>query len=346
MDVSVYRKKHTNVIPFLQNGDYFFHRGIDAYKKKNLKRAVTLFERAVKLTDKEPVFQIQLAAVLSELSEYERSNDILRDVLAVTKDYPECYFFMANNYAYLGQFLLAEQSVKTYLKETTAESRLEGAEELLEMLKEEELAMEDESEEIESLISGHTTAGSFLKQNKPEQAIPVLKEMVEDYPSCWAAFNHLAEAYFRSGQIGKAFSISKHVLTEDKGNLFALCNLALFNQELGEINEAKSYAKVLSQVYPMDTDHYLKLARVLCALGEYQEAERRLAEVDTLTFDLDPELYDCLGVAQFQLGKQERAITLWKKAIKKGHTETEERLADLARSDTSEVSFRLWPQSI
>lgn len=60
--------------------------------KKNLKRAVTLFERAVKLTDKEPVFQIQLAAVLSELSEYERSNDILRAVLTETSDYPECYF--------------------------------------------------------------------------------------------------------------------------------------------------------------------------------------------------------------------------------------------------------------
>ena len=345
MDVSVYRKKHSNVIPFLQNGDYFFHRGIDAYKKKNLKRAVTLFERAVKLTDKEPVFQIQLAAVLSELNEYERSNDILRDVLHDTEDqYPECHFFMANNYAYLGQFVLAEQSVKAYLTLTTEDNRLEGAEDLLEMLKEEELVMEDESEELENLISGHTTAGSFLKQNKPQQAIPVLEEMIEDHPTCWAAYNHLAEAYFRSGQKNQAFTISEKVLTEDKGNLFALCNLAIFNQELGDIIRADRYAKILCQVYPIDTDHFLKLARVLCALGEYQETEKRLSEVDSLTFDMFPELYDCRGVAQYKLGKPERAEVLWRKAMKKGYTKSEQRLASFASLKQEDVNYRLWPE--
>ncbi|MDQ0206702.1 tetratricopeptide repeat protein [Alkalicoccobacillus murimartini] len=344
MDVSVYRKKHANVIPFLQNGDYFFHRGIDAYKKKNLKRAVTLFERAVKLTDKEPVFQIQLAAVLSELNEYERSNDILRDVLHATSDnHPECHFFMANNYAYLGNFGLAEQSVKTYLKNTTKEDRLEGAEELLEMLSEEELVMDDESEELENLISGHTTAGSFLKQNKPKQAIPVLQEMIDDHPTCWAAYNHLAEAYFRSGQQSKAFDLSEKVLTEDKGNLFALCNIALFTDELGDDKEARRYAQTLSQVYPIDTDHYLKLARVLCALGEYQETEKRLSEVDTLTFDMYPELYDCRGVAQFNLGQIDRAEVLWRKATKKGYSKSEQRLKNIEDLKQQDVTYRLWP---
>ncbi|TSB48284.1 tetratricopeptide repeat protein [Alkalicoccobacillus porphyridii] len=344
MDVTVYRKKHAKVIPFLQNGDYFFHRGIDAYKKKNLKRAVTLFERAVKLTDKEPVFQVQLAAVLSELNEYERSNDILRDVLIETEgQHPECHFFMANNYAYLGQFHLAEQEVRTYLQSTTASNRLEGAEELLEMLTEEYDEVDEETEDFEDLISGHATAGSFLKQNKPDQAIPVLQEMIEDHPTCWTAYNHLAEAYFRAGQKEKAFDISEKVLSEDQGNLFALANVALFSLDMGDLQEAGRYAEMLRRVYPIDADHYLKVARVLCALGEYHEAEKRLSEVDTLTFDLDPELYDCRGVAKYQLGYKERAKTLWTKAVKNGFDKSEERVMHFEQLQQKDVNYRLWP---
>lgn len=344
MNVTVNRKKLAKVIPFLQNGDYFFHRGIDAYKKKNLKRAVTLFERAVKLNDKESVFKIQLAAVLSELNEYEKSNDILREVLIETKgQHPECHFFMANNYAYLGQFGLAEQEVKTYLRETTPSTRLEGAEELLDMLVEERDEIDQDSEEMEDLISNHATAGSFLQQNMPEQAIPVLEEMIEDHPTCWSAYNHLAEAYFRSGEEEKAIEISDKVLTEDEGNLFAMANMALFALESGDKHTAETFAQVLRQVYPMDADHYLKVARILCALGEYQEAENRLNEVDALTFDLDPELYDCRGVAKFQLGQFERAKSLWSKAAKNGYERSEERVRRFAELDHKDVNYRLWP---
>ncbi len=72
----------------------FFHRGLHAFHNKHLDRAAKLFERAVKLTASEPVFKIQLAAVLTELGEYIRSNELLQQVLDEHQEkQPVCYFF-------------------------------------------------------------------------------------------------------------------------------------------------------------------------------------------------------------------------------------------------------------
>ena len=96
-------------------------------------------------------------------------------------------------------------------------------------------------------------------------------------------------------------------LKQDKGNLFAICNLALFYTKKGEAKRAESFIQSLRQVYPLDGDHYVKVAETLCAVGEYRLSYERLKEVNRFELELRPALLFCIGVSLVHLGEQEKA---------------------------------------
>ncbi|ARK32042.1 tetratricopeptide repeat protein [Halalkalibacter krulwichiae] len=308
------------VVPLFQSGDYFFHRGIEAYRKNHLHRAVKLFERAVKITSTEPVFHVQLAAVLSEVGEYERSNEILQNVLDDNEtNVEECYFFMANNYAYLGLFERAERMALRYLETSPNERFSEDAKDLLELLRSEreEEDWEEFDDHEDELIAQHERACSLLRQGKLESSIELLKRIIEMHPTYWAAYNHLAEAYFRLGD-EKAFEISESILEKDPGNLFTIANLAVFYTKKGKAKKAEPFIKSLQRVYPIDGDHYVKVAETLCVVGEYQLAYERLKELGRWEFELRPDLLYTFGVAMYHVGKIERAQSVFTRAADSG----------------------------
>ena len=341
-------RENRTVVPFFRSGDYFFHRGIIAYRKNHLQRAVRLFERAVKLTDKEPIFHVQLAAVLSELGEYERSIEILNHILKEQKgeEQIECYFFLANNYAYLGLFEKAEKAALQYLEHSPKEGFADDARDLLFLLQDERDEIEgweEDESESEELIIDHAKARTLLREGKLNEAIPILEAIIADYPTCWAAHNHLAEAYFRLGD-EVAFEISEHILAEDAGNLFAICNLALFFTEKGDAKQAKPFIEALKQVYPLDMDHHVKVAQVLCAAGEYEQAIERLRAVEGYVLDNEPELLYCLGIAFLKRNLAKKTMSYWRRAAKLGFEQARVLLRELEnqRLDENKVVYRLW----
>ncbi|WP_368503328.1 tetratricopeptide repeat protein [Alkalihalophilus sp. As8PL] len=344
-------QENRNVVPFYRSGDYFFHRGIIAYRKNHLKRAVKLFERAVKLTDKEPVFHVQLAAVLSEIGQYERSNDILSMVLAKHGDVQsECYFFMANNYAYLGLFEKAEEAAKRYMVLTPGGEFFRDAGDLLELMQVEQNEKDEDEEEWDELdlssdeyIIEHDRARTLLKKGKPEEAIPILQHIIEEHPTCWAAHNHLAEALFRLGD-DSAFEISQNVLEEDEGNLFALCNLAVFFTLQQEKEKAAPFINAIKRIYPLDIEHHIKVAQVLAAVGDYEQAINRIIRVEPFLLEREPDLFHCLAVAYYQTDQQEKALFYWRRAERLGSTIAGDLLLKIEQKQVqdNELSYRLW----
>ncbi|WP_100405410.1 tetratricopeptide repeat protein [Bacillus solitudinis] len=343
-------QENRKIVPFFRSGDYFFHRGIVAYRKNHLQRAVKLFERAVKLTEKEPVFHVQLAAVLSELGEYDRSNDILTTILKEQGDgQAECYFFMANNYAYLGLFERAETAVERYLKLCPDDEFTDDARDLLELLQFERGDQEDWDEfeeESEELIIDHEKARTLLSKGEIKAAIPVLQSIIETYPTCWAAHNHLAEAYYRDGN-EKAFDVCEEVLKNDPGNLFAICNLALFYSMGGDTEQAARFIAALRYVYPLDVDHHVKVAQVLCAVGDYQQTFERLKVVEGYILDNRPELLFCLGMALFHKNQVEKAEQYWKRAGGHGHILAKKYVKQSRQGclDKNSLKYHIWERN-
>ncbi|MBP3949977.1 tetratricopeptide repeat protein [Bacillus suaedae] len=342
MNVTGNEQENQKVVPLFRSGDYFFHRGIEAYRKKHLHRAIKLFERAVKLTAKEPVFHVQLAAVLSEIGEYERSNEILQQVLVNENDeIAECYFFMANNYAYLGFFEKAERMTLRYLELGDDERFTDDAKNLLDLLRFERDEDEFDGlvEEEDELLAQHERAHYLLREGNVETAIPLLRTIIKEHPTYWAAQNHLAEALYRLGtDREEAYMITLDVLEKDPGNLIAICNLALFYAKDGQTKEAEIMVESLQCVYPMDGDHYVKVAETLCDLGQYQLAYERLRDFNKYELEIRPTLLFCLGVAAYHAGK-DNAISIIERAAFLGCEQAE---LYTQQDNLSTIHYEMW----
>ncbi|KGA97556.1 hypothetical protein AJ85_06670 [Alkalihalobacillus alcalophilus ATCC 27647 = CGMCC 1.3604] len=330
------------VIPFIQNGDYFFQRGLIAYRKKHLQRAVKLFQRAVKLTNQEPVFHVQLAAVLSEMGHYEESNEILRNVLVEHDEggQSDCYFFMANNYAYLGLFDKAQGAAERYIQFNPDGQFFQDAKDLLDLLEVEyeDISLWNENdmdyEASDDFLIEHEKARNYLKNGDFQAAIPILEEITKKHPSHWAAFNHLAEAFFRTGD-ERAFHISSHVLKEDESNLFVRANLALFFLQKDEKEQAEPFLQPIRIVYPIDYENYLFVAEVLCAAGEYENVKERFERMADSFYEDSPQWLFCYAVALANTDELTKAIRYLKKSVSLGHDKATMMLANLKKDELS-----------
>ncbi|WP_170885661.1 tetratricopeptide repeat protein [Bacillus alkalicellulosilyticus] len=316
-------KKIGTVIPFVKNADYLFDKGLNEYRKKNMKKAVFFLEKAIEAKEKDPDFYCQLAMVLAEIGEYERSNEQLQFVIdELDPSMDECYFFMANNYAHLGFFEQAEKMAHMYLEKNPMGDFYEDTLELLELLEfeREDSGLYQDAEGEELFILKYDQARTHIDNGKFEEAIGQLEEIISDHPTFWAAYNHLAQALFNHGESNRALQLTDEVLEKDKGNLVALCNLAEFNFKLGNSEQVMSLVTMLRTVKPIDLHHRYKMANVLCKVGEYKLSYDYLVELRKLQYDESVEFYKCFAVAAYHCGALDKALSYWSKAAAMGDT--------------------------
>ncbi|WP_270180062.1 tetratricopeptide repeat protein [Alkalihalobacillus sp. CinArs1] len=301
------------LIPFIQNGDYFFNKAMRAYQQRNLDKARQHLERAVKLEPGEVDYICQLAAVLAELGEYEASNNWLTFVLDdLDPDLYECYFFLANNYAHMGLFQQAETHAKTYLVHEPEGEFLEDAEELVELISFEQEETVLESNE-ESLIQEHEEARGAIESGRFPEAIELLENMTSVYTEFWPAYNNLALAYFYNEQYEEAIKVLDLVLTKNEGNLNAVCNLALFYDFLGQHVKRDVMVERLKNVYPIHVDHRYKLGSTLGFLDEHELAFYWLRKVEVTRPEWNVPFYHWLAVSSFHLDRPEVAKRYWER---------------------------------
>lgn len=303
------------LIPFVQSGDYFYKKAMRAYQQRNLDKAKQHLERAVKLSPEEVDYICQLAAVLSELGEYEASNEWLTFVLDdLDPEYYDCYFFLANNYAHMGLFKQTEENAQKYLNHEPDGEFVEDAEELVDLIlfeKSEDLPQELGEEE--QLILEHEEARKAIESGRFSEAIDLLENMTDTYSEFWPAYNNLALAYFYDEQFEEAIRVLDLVLTKNEGNLNAVCNLALFYDFLGQHVKRDLMLERLKNVYPIHPDHSYKLGSTFGFLGEHELAFHWLRKVEVTRHSWDVSFYHWMAVSSFQLDRKDLAKRYWNK---------------------------------
>ncbi|MBU8906711.1 tetratricopeptide repeat protein [Desertibacillus haloalkaliphilus] len=333
------------IVPFIQNGEYFFERGVIAYRKKDLKKAIQHLERATKLNPMEPVFHCQLAAVVAELGEYERSNEILMHVLAdIDESIHECHFFMANNYAYLGLFEKAKQSALQYIESGDNGEFLEDTQDLLDLLDDEvDEDLHVETDQEDQLILKHEKASRYLEQQQYEKAEALLEEIIKEYPTFWAAYNHLAQALFLQGKTNEGLELAHEVLAQDEGNLYSRCNLVTFYHKIGKSEEVEQLTASLQAIYPLDVNQRFKVAAAFCTIGEYELAYERLRRLQPSALTDYVDFYRCMAVASFHTDREGKAQDYWDKASQLGDHDADKYLENLRQGTLakSAVSYQL-----
>jgi tetratricopeptide (TPR) repeat protein len=305
-----------HVIPFKQDGEYFYQRGIKAYQKRDLYKAKRLFERALVFEPNEATYICQLAATLAELDDFDESNKWLQFLVTeIDPEMSECYFFMANNYAHLGKFKEAEAEALRYMEFDPNGEFQEDTQELLDII-----AIEndgDSSEEAhageDKLIAQHERARYYIESGQFDEAKQLLIKLIDDYPDFWAAYNNLALTYYYLKKYNKAFEVLEQVLSKNPGNLHALCNLALFYDHLGKYEKRNKIIESLKVIYPISPDHRFKLGTTLGVLEENEDAFKWLNSIKKYGHEWDYTFFHWYAVAAFMTGRTDTAMQSWKK---------------------------------
>lgn len=307
-------KAKNNVVPVHFDADFFYERAIRSFKRYELDKAYKYFRRCVDLDRSNIHYKLHLSTVLTEMGQYERSNELLFNMLDEWGlEAIDCHYFIANNLAHLGDLEAAERHILIYLQHAPDGDYREEAEEILDYICYELKRAPTDLNEDHLLIEEHEKARHCLEQGKFLEATRLLEDLIERFPDFLAARNNLALAYYYLGLFDRALDVIDDILSRDPANLHALCNLAIFYSHAGDDDQVRPLMTGLKKVQPLQVDHHYKLATTLGILGEDERALELFHLLAKRGMHTDVSLYHYLAVASFNTGRWAEAENYWLK---------------------------------
>ncbi|MFZ3590157.1 tetratricopeptide repeat protein [Bacillus sp. DJP31] len=300
------------VIPFHIDGDFFFKKGMRAYRNRELDRAIHLLKRAHELDPEDQTILFQLATVLSDTGQYQLSTEYFKIVIEeLDPEMVECYYFISNNYAHLGLFHEAKKHAYKYLELAPNGDFVEEIEDLLEVL----CIDPDTEEDEDDLIFLQDHARELMEDGEFHQAIEILNELLEGHPQFWSAHNNLALAHFYIGETEVALKLLSEVLQKNSGNLHALCNMLVIYYYLRNDKKVELLVNQLKVVHPILIEHRYKLGATFGMVGKYDLALPWLLSLKKIGFDGDATFYYWLSYSAYHMKYGQLATYAWKKVL-------------------------------
>lgn len=343
------RKKNDNIIPLVLDASFYHSKAMEAADKTDFLRALRYFKRALDLEPDNAVHHCNVAGMLAELGQYEQSNDMLQHVIdAIDPQFYDCYFYMANNYAYMYEFEEAERQALRYLQYDPNGIYAEDVDVLLESLSYElgrptQQPSEGTAMQVEK-SEQNDRARALLEQGKFAEAAKVLKAIIKKHPDFLPAHNNLALTYYYSGKLVDAIAVVERVLEQEENNLHALCNLAIFLKEVGDLERLAPILQGLTKLYPMHSENVYKLATTLGILGEHDASYRLFLSLYKDHGVSTPSLIHQIAVAAYNNNDYGQAKHWWQKLEKTdSHNDISRFYLDLLLSDEKQrptLSYR------
>ncbi|WCT56074.1 tetratricopeptide repeat protein [Paenibacillus kyungheensis] len=301
------------VISLHWDANFFFERAVRSLDRHRYDKALKYFEKAVEYEPNNPVNHCNMAGILSEIGNYEASNQVLANILDVVDPaMVECHFYMANNYANMSHFEQAEASLLTYLELDKDGQFLDEAGEMMELLHKELKRSSSTNHDTKLPVNDYDAAQSLLEQGQFVEAAEQFEQIIKVQPDLHTARNHLAIALYYQGKMTEAALQIEEVLMRDPHNLHGLCNQAILMQHLGQTEQVKQQIDVLTRIIPFQQEHLLKLATTLGMLGDHELAYtyfRKLIKQQESVHQW--ALYHYAATAACHLHKIDEARKLW-----------------------------------
>lgn len=309
--------KKTTVVDFKQDAAFFVDRGMRFLNRYDYEKALRSFRRAIELAPTSAECHCHLASALAEAGQFEASNDVLYEVIEKwDTSMTEVYFYMANNYANLEDFQMAEELAIRYLQEDSTGPYREEAEELLDYIYF-ELDMPPRHflpSDKEDVYSKHERARRSLEEGRFLEALDILKEIVEADPDFLPAWNNLSLAYYYVGDFQKAMDTIERTLDMENGNLHALCNLAVLLSHHNEAGELLTLMDMLKKVVPFHPENTYKLATTMGVLGQHDEAYFHYQRLLRSGQPQEACTYHYAAISAYLSGRKDQALRWWQKA--------------------------------
>lgn len=306
------KRNYENVLSFIPTGEFYYRKGLKELQRENYPKGYKFLRRATELSPKDPLFFTQLGIVLMEMQEFEQAMDALQTAYKLDASSSDILFFLAEVHAHMGLFWDARKYAKKYLVIETQGKYAAEAMSIIDFAEQEsgQLFGEDGEEDDGDYHYQQEKARRLMEQGEFKAAIELLENLIEEKPDFWGAYNNLALAYFYIGEAEMAKALLHDVLRKNKGNLHALCNLAVFhyyekNTELDELLE------LLKKIQPYVFEHRYKLGATFALVGKYKEAYRWLRSLQKRGFEGDTAFYFWLSHAAYHSGHEEVSRQAW-----------------------------------
>lgn len=246
------RFRDPKVIHFLPNGQFYFERGIVAFREEKMTEAIGYLERARELEPFEPVIICQLAICYTEIGQFHKSNQLLRYILEkLDANMHYCYYFIANNFAYLKDFKRALQYAKRYVAEDPKGEYVEEANDLMDVLLEESpigQSLENKFIKVEQEFYEYKKEiNRYLAEEDSVSACRVLERVIDEKPNFWPAYNQLAALYFEQLREEEGLRVLYDLLERSSGNLLGRIDLFMYHYFKANEEEAKALYSELSK---------------------------------------------------------------------------------------------------
>lgn len=321
------RVTNKKVISFLPDGDFYRKRAMQAMQREQFSDAEKYYKRALDLNPDDALTHMEYGVFIMEVGQFEDAYELLKKADQLDPENEEITFYLAEVHAHLGLLREAKKYAMKYIALAPEGFFMEEAHEISEFADQEEMFLE-EGEELEGeVLIMQEKARRMMEQGNFKEAIDVLENLIKNHPKTWAIHNNLALAYFYIGEEKRAEELLYEVLREEKGNIHALCNLAVFFYYGREEEKLKSMMDLLAKIKPYQVEHRYKLGATFALTGRYEEAYHWLRSLQKRGFQGDVGYYFWLANAAYFTGNRKIA---------------EQAYATLLEMDPSKEGFEPW----
>lgn len=280
-------------------------------QKEQFEEAHKFFKRAIELSPEDPLILMQYGVLVMEEGRFYDAQKILQDAYILDETIAELVFYLAEVHAHMNLLLMAKSYAEDYLRMDANGPFVDEAQEIIDYVEQNEWVLEEEEEEevffLQEEARQHMQDGDFSK------AVHLLENIITDYPEHWAAYNNLALAYFYLGRSEDAHTILHDVLEHNKGNLHALCNLAVFYYYERKEEELEKLIELLLKLKPYSSEQRYKLGATFALVGKHVAAFKLFQQLHKNGFEGDAGFYFWYAHSAYFAGYE----SIGKKAYKK-----------------------------
>ncbi|MDW0118406.1 tetratricopeptide repeat protein [Sporosarcina thermotolerans] len=312
-------KKHRNIdkkiISFIPDGEFYYQKGIKAMQRERYDDAHKYLQRAVELSPSDPLILMQYGILIMEEGMFEEAYEILAAAHGIDPEEEDIIFYLAEVHAHLGLLRDAKVYAEKYIALSPDGPLVDDSMEIIDFAEQEEDIFDDEEMPDGEVYFLQEKARRLMEGGLFDEAIEILEAIIVDYPEFWAAYNNLALAYFYVGKIDQAKELLYDVLDKNKGNIHALCNLAVFYYYQKDKEELDALLDLLLKIKPYQFIHRYKLGATFALVGKHKEAYGWLRSLKKRGFEGDAGYYFWLAHSAYFSGNETAAKEAYEKLV-------------------------------
>lgn len=309
------KKKENNIVSFIPNGDYYFHKAIKAMEKEQFEKAYKYMKRAAELSPDDSQVLLHFGILEMERQNFDKAYELIHTAYSLDPNDAENIFFLAEISSYIGFMNDAKKYAEKYLELEPSGTYSIQALEIIDFFHLEEQDLDEQNESEAEKFIAQEKARRYMERGQFQLAIEVLEELIDRYPELWQAFNNLALCYFYIGETEEARALLNEVLRHHHGNLHALCNLAIISYYEKNEQELIRLIELLKKIVPYNWDDRYKLGATLALVGENELAFKWLYSMWKNGHMNVVGFYFWLAQAAYFSGKEDIAKQAWNKLL-------------------------------